>query len=128
MTHEESKEKLTPLEQRFVNEYPLDWVGSAAYMRASKLTNKKSAGVQACKLLKKDKIKNAIAEFIQDTLGPPQKRLKENVEFWEMIRNSEKATMASRMKASEYLAKFDSQFVERKEVAVEGQVVIVDNI
>jgi phage terminase small subunit len=87
MTHEESRKKLTPVQKRFVQEYPLDFNGTEAYLRASNTTNRKSASVQASKLLNTPKVKEAIDIYVQQTLGPKEKHLLENVDFWIEVRD-----------------------------------------
>jgi len=111
-----------------VEEYPIDFNGQDAYMRASGTTNKKSAGVQASKLMRLPKVKEAIDRYVQQTLGPKQKHLIENVDFWISIRDDEKASSSARIKASELLAKYQQMFVERHEVSAVAQVQIVDDI
>jgi len=128
MTHEEQSKRLTPTQRRFVEEYPIDFNGQDAYMRASGTTNKKSAGVQASKLMRLPKVKEAIDRYVQQTLGPKQKHLIENVDFWISIRDDEKASSSARIKASELLAKYQQMFVERHEVSAVAQVQIVDDI
>jgi len=128
MTHEESAKKLTPVQKRFCREYVIDFNGSAAYMRASDSNNKKSAGVQACKLLKLPKVIEYYEAYAREQLGPLEKDLMGNVTFWIEIRDNSDARPADRLKASEMLAKYRSMFVERKEVSIEGQVKIVDDI
>jgi hypothetical protein len=75
------------MQKRFVKEYPLDFNGAAAYMRASGTTNKKSAGVQASKFLRIPKIKEAIDAYVHDLLGPQEQELLGNVKFWREIRD-----------------------------------------
>lgn len=87
MTHENESETLTPLQERFVREYPLDFNGTEAYMRASGYKNRKSAGVRASELLRLPKIKEQLARYIEDQLGPQEKQLLENVKFWREIRD-----------------------------------------
>jgi len=128
MTNEERRKKLTPLMKRFVKEYPLDFNGTEAYLRASGTTNRKSAGVQASKFLKLDKIRDALEFYIEEQLGPQEKRLLENVKFWESVRDDPSARTADRMKASENLAKYSQMFVEKHDVNVNAQVQIVDDI
>jgi phage terminase small subunit len=57
MTHQ----GLTPLEQRFVEEYLVDMNGSRAVLRAGFECNECSARVTACRLLTKANIKAAVA-------------------------------------------------------------------
>jgi len=128
MTHEESSKTLTPVQKRFTKEYPIDFNGAQAYMRASGTNNRKSAGVQASKLLKLPKVKEMIEAYVQEQLGPLEKDLLGNVRFWISIRNNEEARPADRLKASEMLAKYRSMFVEKKDVNVTAAVQIVDDI
>ena len=51
---------LTPDEERFVEEYLIDGIGTAAYVRAFPGGSRKTAGTESCKLLKKPKIQTAI--------------------------------------------------------------------
>ena len=129
MTMEEQRKKLTPVQNKFVDEYladPSD--GGKAYMRASGGTNKKSATVQASKLLKLPKIQNALKDRAKDVLGVLEARIIQNVEFWLEIRDTKENRTADRMKASENLGKYMQMFVEKKEIALEAQVKIVDDI
>lgn len=128
MTLEEQRKNLTPIQRKFIKEYPLDFNGTEAYMRASGTTKRKSAGVQAAKLLKMPKIKESLDIYIEDQLGPQEKRLLENVKFWEAIRDDPESRTADRMKASENLAKYSQMFVERHDYNVSAQVQIVDDI
>ena len=130
MTHEERKDKLSPLMERFVQEYvqdPSD--GGAAYLRANKnCTTKKSASVQSSKLLKLPKIQKALEEVAKDALGSRKVAILKNIDFWLDIRDDTSNRPADRMKASENLGKYMQMFVEKKEVDITAQVKIVDNI
>jgi len=128
MTHEEASKKLSPMQRRFVQEYPIDFNGQQAYMRASGTTNKKSAGVQASKLLRMPKVKEAVDLYVQQTLGPKEKHLIENVDFWISIRDNPDARPSDRLKASEMLAKYQQMFIEKHDMNVTAQVQIVDDI
>jgi len=125
---EEQRKKLTPVQKRFVKEYVIDFNGTDAYIRASNTSNRKSASVQASKLLKMDKVKDAIDIYVKEQLGPLEKDLIGNVEFWISIRDDPNARTTDRLKASEQLAKYRSMFIEKKEVAVEGSIQIIDDI
>lgn len=130
MTHEERANKLSPIQQKFVDEYmkdPSD--GGAAYMRATpNCATKKSAAVQASKLLAMDKVQNAMKDNAKSILGFLEARIIQNVEFWLEIRDDKEARNADRMKASEYLGKYMQMFIEKKEIDVQGKVQIVDDI
>ena len=129
MTHEERADYLTPIQRRFVQEYAANnFNGAAAYMAATGNTNKKSASVQASKYLKKDKIQAYLKEYVKEVLGPLEKTLLGNVEFWVTVRDNPQARNSDRLKASEMLAKYAQMFVEKKEVNLSGQVQIVDDI
>jgi len=128
MTHEEQSKKLSPTQRRFAQEYAIDFNGQAAYMRATGNTNKKSAGVQASKLLKIEKVKEYLEEYVKEILGPQEKTLLGNVDFWVKVRDDTNARTADRLKASENLARYAQMFVEKKEVSLSAQVQIVDDI
>ena len=104
MTNKESDEKLTRLQQRFCKEYIIDFKGTDAYMRASGTTNRKSAGVQACKLLKMPKVDAFIKAYAQEQLGPLEKDLLGNVKFWIEIRDKENAHVGATVSLREVLA------------------------
>lgn len=87
MTHEEQAKSLTPVQKRFCQEYVIDWNGAAAYMRASGMTNRKTAGVSACKLLKMPKVKEYYEAYAKEILGPLEKDLMGNVQFWIAVRD-----------------------------------------
>ena len=128
MTHEERAQKLTPMQRRFAQEYATDFNGQAAYMRATGNTNKKSASVQASKLLKLPKVKAYLEEYVKEILGPQEKTLLGNVEFWVTVRDDPEARTADRLKASENLAKYAQMFVEKKELDITAKVEIIDDI
>ena len=128
MTHEERSQKLTPMQRRFAQEYATDFNGQAAYMRATGNTNKKSASVQASKMLKQDKIKAYLEEYVKEILGPQEKTLLGNVAFWVQVRDDPDSRTADRLKASENLAKYAQMFVEKKQIDLNAQVQIVDDI
>jgi len=133
MTNEESRKKLSPIMKQFTKEYPLDFNGTEAYLRASakvggKTTQRKTASVQASKLLKLPKVKEMVEAYVQEQLGPLEKDLLGNVKFWIEIRNDTEARPADRLKASEMLAKYRSMFVEKKDLTVTASVQIVDDV
>ena len=88
MTQDQAHKELSHLQERFVKEYPIDFNGCEAYIRASGKTNGKSAAVQASKMLKMPKVTEALEMYIEEQLGPQEKRLLENVKFWEDIRDN----------------------------------------
>jgi phage terminase small subunit len=128
MTREDQKDYLTRVQKNFVKEYPIDFNGTEAYMRASGTKNRKSASAQASYLLKIPKVREAIDIYVQQTLGPKEKHLLENVDFWISVRDAPDARYSDRLKASEMLAKYQQMFVERREYDISGQVQIVDDI
>jgi len=87
MTNKETDEKPTRLQQRFCKEYVIDFNGTEAYLRASGMANRKSASVQASKLLKMPKVDSFIKAYAQEQLGPLEKDLLGNVKFWIEIRD-----------------------------------------
>ena len=89
MTQDQAHKELSHLQARFVKEYPIDFNGCEAYLRASGTTNRKSAAVQASKMLKMPKVAEALEAYIEEQLGPQEKRLLENVKFWEEVRDDQ---------------------------------------
>ena len=88
MTNERSSEVMTKKQKTFAKKYVTNFIGSEAYMFAYDTNNKKSAGVQACKLLKIPKIKEYIDAYVQEQLGPLEKDLMGNVKFWIELRDA----------------------------------------
>lgn len=82
MTHEENKKELTPKMKQFCKEYVIDFNGQRAYLASYDSKSKKSASVQASKLLQVPKIKEYIDAYVQEQLGPLEKDLLGNVRFW----------------------------------------------
>jgi hypothetical protein len=130
MTHKEKKDRLSPTQQRFVEEYikdPTD--GGEAYMRAAtNCTNKKSASAQASKLLKVPKVQAELERLAEDTLGAKKVAILKNLDFWLDMRDDPKNSGQIRMKASENLGKYMQMFVEKKEISADVAVKIVDDI
>ena len=131
MTMDEHRKTLTKVQFRFVEEYlkdPSD--GGEAYMKANGTTNKKSASVQASKLLKMDKVQDAMKDMAKSYLGVLEARIMQNVEFWLDIRDNKVGDVRTtdRMKASEYLGKYMQMFIEKKEISGNVAVQIVDDI
>jgi phage terminase small subunit len=87
MTNESDAKPLSPLQERFIKEYAIDFNGRQAYMRAKGTDNKTSAGVQASRLLSLPHVQAALEAYIEEQLGPQEKRLLENVKFWEEVRD-----------------------------------------
>lgn len=66
MTTKSKKSDLTPEEERFVEEYLIDRNGTAAYIRAHPGTKRTTAGELASRLLKKVKVRTAVASGEKD--------------------------------------------------------------
>lgn len=128
MTHEESKKNMTPKMKQFCKEYVIDFNGQRAYLASYDCKSKKSASVQASKLLKDPRISEYMEAYVQEQLGPLEKDLLGNVKFWIEMRDDSSASPSARLKASEHLAKYRSMFIEKKEIDVSGQVQIIDDI
>lgn len=118
----------TPTEKKFVHEYVQDFNGAQAYMRATGGTNAKSASVQASKFLKKPRVKTYLEAYTKELLGPKEKTLLGNIDFWVGVRDDPQARLADRLKASESLARYAQMFVEKSEVDLAAKVQIVDDI
>ena len=99
MTHEDSREKLTAFQERFLEAYIKNgFNGRQAYLEVSSSTNKNSAGVQAAKLLKMPKFKKRLRTYVDDAIGPIEKVIKENVDFWIEIRDAKRETGLVRLR------------------------------
>ena len=120
--------KLTERKKNFVREYALDFNGKRAWMRANNSDNENSASVQATRVLREPEVQEYLREYLEGILGPHEKRIKENVEFWQSIRDDPESRTADRIKASENLAKHAQMFVEKHQVDVSGHVKIVDDL
>jgi phage terminase small subunit len=82
----------TPTEKKFVHEYVQDFNGAQAYMRATGGTNAKSASVQASKFLKKPRVKTYLEAYTKELLGPKEKTLLGNIDFWVGVRDDPQAS------------------------------------
>ena len=124
MTNKESDEKMTRLQQRFGREYIIDFMGTDAYVRASGKSNRKSAAVQASKLLKMPKVDAFIKAYAQEQLGPLEKDLLGNVNFWIEVRdktNDHVGTLVSLQKVIDLILEHTISSEEAKRVIKEIQ-------
>lgn len=88
---EMQKQKLTAFQERFVEAYIRHgFNGTKAYLEVGKTDNPQNAAVQASKLLRVPKVKEAYLARTREALGPTVKAVRENVEFWAEIRDSKK--------------------------------------
>lgn len=120
--------RLTEKKKAFVREYALDFNGAKAWMRSTGSDNYTSATVQASRVLREPLVQEYLQEYLEGILGPHEKRIKDNVLFWQEVRDNPEVRTADRMKASENLAKYAQMFTEKHEVEHSGQVQIVDDI
>lgn len=124
--------KLTEKKKQFVREYALNFNGTEAWLKihegSKRPPSRASASVQSSRVLREPEVQEYLQEYLESILGPHEKRIKENVEFWQSVRDDPNARTADRMKASENLAKHAQMFTERHEVEHSGQVVIKDDI
>lgn len=124
--------RLTEKKKHFIREYALDFNGTEAWLRihsdSKKVPSRSSASVQASRVLKEPEVQEYLQEYLEGILGPHEKRIKENVEFWQRVRDDTDARYADRIKASENLAKHAQMFVERHEVEHSGRVQIMDDL
>lgn len=120
--------RLTNKKKAFIREYALDFNGAKAWMRSTGSDNYTSATVQASRVLREPEVQSYLQEYLEGILGPHEKRIKDNVLFWQEIRDDPDKRDADRMKASENLAKYAQMFVEKAQVEHSGQVKIMDDI
>lgn len=97
-------------------------------MRTYDTDNRKSASVQASKLLRLPKIAEYVQKYAQEVAGPREKSILGNIKLWEQIRDDENARAADRLKASENLAKWAEMFMGNKSMEETERVQIVDDI
>lgn len=115
-------------ELKFVYEYAKCWCGTDAYRIAFPDADPKWSKQYAYRLLQKDYIQEAIEEAVTEAIGPMQKDLTENIKFWVKMRDDTGAKEASRLKASEYLAKYRKLFNDGSDINLQATVKIVDDI
>ncbi len=115
---------LTAKQQRFVDEYPVDWNATEAAKRAG--YSSKTAGQQGHRLLKNVEIQKAISRSMQEKTEDAEvtvewvlKRLKQEAED-----TAEKGS--SRVAALNSLAKYLGMHVERRQIEGDLTVEIVD--
>jgi phage terminase small subunit len=120
--------RLTEKKKNFVREYALDFNGAKAWMRANNTDNYTSATVQASRVLREPEVQEYLQEYLEGILGPHEKRIKDNILFWQEIRDNPESRTADRIKASENIAKYAQMFTEKREIEHSGKVQIVDDI
>lgn len=125
---EKKPKKAKGRELKYVYEFAKTWNKADSYRVAFPDSNPKFAKQYAFKLHKKPYIQEAIAEAVEEVVGPLEKDLTQNVQFWIRMRDDPEAKEASRLKASEMLAKYRGLFVDKKEVTSTGTIQIVDDI
>ena len=122
-------ERLTPKQRAFCQEYvACQFNGAEAYMRTHNTDNRKSASVQASKLLRLPKVAEYVQKYAQEVAGPREKSILGNIKLWEQIRDDENARAADRLKASENLAKWAEMFLGNRSMEETERVQIVDDI
>jgi phage terminase small subunit len=109
-------EKLNVKQKRFADYYMESGNAAASYIKAGYEAEGNAAEVNASRLLRNAKVLEYIkkrneqldVEFIAD--------ITETKRFWTEILRDEDADMKDRLKASEYIAKTNGAFVEKKEL------------
>lgn len=127
MATKKKEKKARGKELIFVYEYAKCWIGSEAYRIAFPESDPKWNKQYAYRLLKKPYIQEAIEKAVAEAVGPMEKALRENVEFWVKMRDDPNEKAANKLKASEHLAKHYGLF-KNEDVNIQATVQIVDDI
>lgn len=103
---EKTELKLNVRQQKFVDEYLIDFNATQAALRAG--YSAKTAYSKGHELLKHVEIRKVISEQIESTLDASKSQIKKKlIEFWEGVALGNKSkSMKYKLKASEYLGKY----------------------
>lgn len=112
---------LTPKQELFIREYLIDFNATQAAKRAG--YSEASSYAIGQENLKKPVIKEAIEALVNDLLGPPEKDIIENVNYWRSVRDNAEASGSDRNKASELLGKYRTMFKEHIEINKRTEVI-----
>jgi phage terminase small subunit len=120
--------KLTELQQRFCDYYIQTGNASEAYRRAGyKAKTVSSITTNANRLLTNADIQQYIAERNKSIESHRIADMKEVKEFWTNLLRDNSAEARDRLKASEYIAKTNAAFIEKREIEANIGVTIVDD-
>lgn len=120
--------KLNAKIRKFCLIYAKTWNGAEAYREAFPTASEQYAKHYAYKMLQRDDVQAEVQKCVDEALGPFEKDLTENVQFWVNMRDDENEKAANRLKASEHLAKYRGLFVDKKEVTGNVAVQILDDL
>ena len=104
-------DKLTGKEQRFVDYYDGDQT------KAARLAGYKNPDRRGYELLKRPKVAEAIRAREENERRPHIADRQRRQEFWTEVMEDKEQKMQDRLKASEYLAKSEADFVERRDLS-----------
>ena len=103
--------KLTPKQRLFVQYYCGN--GTEAVKRAGYTGSEATLNVQATRLLRNDKIAEAIQKRVETLSKPYIMSREERQAFWSEVAKSSEQDMKDRLKASELLGKSEGDFLDR---------------
>ena len=112
--------ELTVKQQRFCQEYLVDFNGTQAAIRSG--YSQKTACAIGVENLRKPLIKEEITRLMAEIVGDTNKIMFENIQFWNEVRQDPDANKSDRLKASELLGKFAKMFTDRIEHSGEVNV------
>ncbi|MGG1675928.1 terminase small subunit [Neobacillus sp. NRS-1170] len=103
-------------QKKFADFYIETGNASASYLRASYEAEGNAAEVNASRLLRNPKVQDYIKERNAQLDVELIADITETKRFWTEIMRDENAEMKDRLKASEFIAKTNGAFVEKKEL------------
>jgi phage terminase small subunit len=115
--------KLTEKQQRFVDYY----IASGNAEDAAKKAGYNARG-NTTKLLQNTTIKQAIKERNKALESDRIANMEEVKSFWTHTMRDQQAELKDRLKASEYIAKTNAAFIEKREIDANIGVTIVDDL
>lgn len=120
------KQKKPTMKQKiWLTEYLKDFNATRAASVAFDTKNPRNMGH---KMIKNPFMKEQISLKADEILGPIEKDLMANVQFWVNMRDDEDARKSDRLKASEYLAKYRGLFKDNSTLNANVSVTISDDI
>ena len=117
------KKRITPKQRKFAEAYVETGNATESYKKAGySWKSERTAGVNAHKLLKNDKISILIDELTQKLTDESIADITEVKQFWTETMRDRAEEMKERIKASEMLAKTSGAFIDKVDISGEVEV------
>jgi phage terminase small subunit len=119
--------KLTELQRKFCDYYIQSGNATESYLKAGYKTKGDGARVNASRLLTNANVQEYIKERNKQLESDRIANMEEVKTFWTNTMRNGEADLKDRLKASEYIAKTNAAFIEKREIDANIGVTIVDD-